>query len=639
MPTISSSVPGSGPHGSPAGSPPDSVRDRLVPPPIHPRWLAWLAPALVALFAGALRLVRLGQPPAIYFDETYYATDALALRTFGVEWGSVEDSDALMSAGTVDVWTDEPAIVMHPPFGKWMIAAGDALWGMLPFDAATSPVGWRLAAAVVGMLSVLVLARIAIRMTRSILLGSMAGLILALDGLHFTLSRIAMLDIFVMFWVLAGFACLVVDRERNRARLADLVNQGRADAWWLGMRWWRIAAGVCFGLACGTKWSALFFIAAFGLLTVAWDYGARRAAGQRRAGLPWLAADAAPAFVQVVGVAFVTYVATWSAWLFSSQGYYRDWAAQNADGIWHLVPGPLLPAVDAIRSLVAYHVRMWEFHTELDAHHDYASSAWEWLVMRTPVLFHSDWEATGCATEDATADCATVVLGIGTPVLWWLSLVALAVMLGWWMILRDWRAGAVLVGVAAGWLPWLAFPDRTMFVFYALPILPFLVLGITLAVGLLLGPNADSPRFGAVRRVVGGVVSGVTMLVILANFLFLYPVLSAEPITREAWSERMWFDTWIHGNADPAAEADADADTGADTGAGTDATEHEGEADTGAGADTEPGDHGGDAGPGGTPQAPETDQPGVQDDQEPQPGLEGDDGPDDDPAQPPAAGS
>ena len=552
MTTTAAAVPDSGPHSPADAEPPNSVRECLVPQAVRPRWLAWFVPGLVALFAGALRLVRLGEPREVYFDETYYATDALALRTFGVEWGTVDGSDALLNAGDLNIWTSEPAIVMHPPFGKWMIAAGDWLWNLLPFVTAGPP-GWRLAAAFIGMLSVFVLARLAIRMTRSILLGGAAGLILALDGLHFTLSRIAMLDIFLMFWVLAGFACLVVDRERSRRRLADLAEQGAAGTWWLGMRWWRVGAGVCFGLACGTKWSALFFVAAFGLLTVAWDYGSRRAAGQRRVAGPWFLTDAAPAFVQVVGVAFVTYLATWSAWLVGSAGYYRDWAAQNPGGLWDLA-GPLAPVVDTLRSLVAYHLRMWEFHTGLDAHHDYASTPWDWLVMRTPVLFHSDWEATGCA--DNAADCTTVVLGIGTPVLWWLSLLALAVMIGWWMVLRDWRAGAVLVGVAAAWLPWVAFPERTMFVFYALPLLPFLALAIVLALGLLLGPNADSPQFGVIRRVVGGVISGVTMLLILANFAFMYPVLSAEPITREQWGERMWFDTWIYGQVAPEAHTD-----------------------------------------------------------------------------------
>ncbi len=103
--------------------------------------------------------------------------------------------------------------VAHPPLGKIMIAAGEWLFGLTPF-------GWRFSVALVGSLSILMTARIARRMTSSTLLGCIAGLLMALDGLEFVLSRTAILDIFVMFWVLAAFGLLVIDRDRTRARVA-----------------------------------------------------------------------------------------------------------------------------------------------------------------------------------------------------------------------------------------------------------------------------------------------------------------------------------------------------------------------------------------------------------------------------------
>ena len=110
-----------------------------------------------------------------------------------------------------------------------------------------------------GSLSILMTARITRRMTRSTLLGCIAGLLLSLDGLEFVMSRTALLDIFVMFWVLAAFGCLLIDRDRARARLAeadaDAPPAGRARARTLGVRWWRVLAGVCLGLATASKWN------------------------------------------------------------------------------------------------------------------------------------------------------------------------------------------------------------------------------------------------------------------------------------------------------------------------------------------------------------------------------------------------
>ena len=42
-----------------------------------------------------LRLVDLGRPNAIAFDETYYVKDGLSLLLFGYERGSVDGADKM----------------------------------------------------------------------------------------------------------------------------------------------------------------------------------------------------------------------------------------------------------------------------------------------------------------------------------------------------------------------------------------------------------------------------------------------------------------------------------------------------------------------------------------------------------------
>jgi len=91
------------------------------------------------------------------------------------------------------------------------------------------------------------------------------------------------------------------------------------------------------------------------------------------------------------------------------------------------------------------------------------------------------------------------VLAIGTPAIWWGSMLALLFCLGWWLLHRDWRAGAVLCGVPAGWAPWFPLVSRTKFYYYALEFEPFLILSIVLCLGLILGPAAAS----ALRRSIG----------------------------------------------------------------------------------------------------------------------------------------
>ena len=158
------------------------------------------------MIAAILRFVNLGYPSGLVFDEVYYATEGQELLDHGVEWRTETDS----AGNVLNSYGD---FVVHPPLGKWIIALGIRLFGNDAF-------GWRFMAAVCGVLSVLIIVRTARRMFGSTVLGATAGLLVALDGMHLVLSRTAILDIFVMFFVVAAFACLVLDRDHRRAGVA-----------------------------------------------------------------------------------------------------------------------------------------------------------------------------------------------------------------------------------------------------------------------------------------------------------------------------------------------------------------------------------------------------------------------------------
>ena len=298
----------------------------------------------------------------------------------------------------------------------------------------------------------------------------------------------------------------------------------------LGIRWWLLAAGVCLGLAYGSKWNGIWYIPAFLALTVTWDIGARRAAGFSTPSPAAGARYAAGRLGAMAVVPTLTYLATWSGWLFTSTGYDRQWAAQN---------GIHIPVVSALVSLYQYNRAILAFNLGLMTHHPYQSKPWTWLVMSRPVSFF--WCPTTGAHPACSGGRAQEVLAIGTPLIWWTSIITLIICLGWWLTRRDWRAGAVLLGVAAGWLPWFTYAARTQFYFYAVSFVPFLVLSITLCMGLLIGPATAS----AGRRALGASLAGVYLLGVLVNFAYLYPVLAAQVIPYSQWLDRMWYHGWI----------------------------------------------------------------------------------------------
>jgi dolichyl-phosphate-mannose--protein O-mannosyl transferase len=497
----------------------------------------WVAPLLVTALAAVLRFWNLGQPRVFSFDETYYAKDALALLRFHYEQSTVQDANQRILQGNTHVFTGYASFIVHPPIGKWVIGLGEWMFGVTPF-------GWRFMPAVLGTLAVLMLARIVRRMTRSTLLGCLAGLLLAVDGLSIVLSRTALLDGPLAFFVLGAFGALVVDRDRARARLAawsagrpsgPLATTERGPR--LGWRPWRLAAGLLLGLACATKWSGLWYVVFFGVLTVVWDLGARRAVGLPSPAAATARRDLGPAFLSIVPVAAVVYVVAWVPWLLSyAQQKRDDWTIHPNGPSW--IP-------ESWRALVDYHRQMWSFHTHLDTPHPYAAKAIGWLLMVRPTAFWSQNDVSagtqGCPRGGST--CTQEVTSIGTPILWWGACLALVWLLWRWAAARDWRAGAVLAGVAAGWLPWVLFwRDRTIFTFYAVVVAPFMVIAVALLLGQLLGEReATSPT----RRTWGAAAVGGYVLLVVANTAWLWPLLVGDVLPYAEWLRRLWFRGWI----------------------------------------------------------------------------------------------
>ena len=174
------------------------------------RLWGWLGPLLMAAIGGGIRFWSLGRPDQLVFDETYYVKQGVSLLDHGVELrvrDGLETPDELFTNGTTDVWGTTGDMVVHPPVGKWVIAAGEWLFGP------TSSFGWRFGVAVLGTLSILVVGRVARRLFRSTLLGTIAAFLLAFEGHHFVHSRTGLLDLTVMFFTLTGFAALLIDRD------------------------------------------------------------------------------------------------------------------------------------------------------------------------------------------------------------------------------------------------------------------------------------------------------------------------------------------------------------------------------------------------------------------------------------------
>jgi len=215
----------------------------LAPPPapaaapVRLRWTRTEIATLACLtaIAAVIRLVDIGKPTDLVFDEIYFVEQA---------------RDYLKGTDFMDP---------HPPFAKLTIATSIKLFG-------DTPAGWRIMNAVVGTALVplmYVLARLLFRRKPAALF---AAAFVTLDGLCIVDSRIAVIDIHYVTWAVAAYVVLI-----------HLITNGRfADRWRL------VLIGVLSGLSLASK----LYIPFFGLLLVLGTLGlsawrAARAAGTR----------------------------------------------------------------------------------------------------------------------------------------------------------------------------------------------------------------------------------------------------------------------------------------------------------------------------------------------------------------------
>ncbi|HXZ26387.1 MAG TPA: phospholipid carrier-dependent glycosyltransferase [Terriglobales bacterium] len=165
------------------------------------------------LLAQTLFVVRVAQPSSYVFDEFHY----------------VPAAKAYLSLTNNRNWE-------HPPLGKYFIGAGIALLG----DEA---LGWRFFSTVFGALIVVGMYLWALAIFREPRLAVWVALITLVDQYLYVMARIAMLDVFMVCFMVWGLAAFSAAWESGR----DAASTRRL------LRF----AGAMFGLATAVKWEGL----------------------------------------------------------------------------------------------------------------------------------------------------------------------------------------------------------------------------------------------------------------------------------------------------------------------------------------------------------------------------------------------
>ena len=514
---------------------------------------------MIGIVAFLTRFIGLTSPTdggTPVFDEKHYAPQA---------WQMVQSWKNPFVGGIED--NPGYGLVVHPPVGKQIEMVSEWLFGY-------SALGWRAASALSGVVTISLLMSTVKRLADSTMVACMAGIIAVCDGVLLVTQRTAMLDVFQCFFVVAAAYLLVRDAQQMDARMCTVRRQGRiADSPWgprMGYRWWRFAAGVSIGLASGVKWSGLFYLVFFGLLSVMADCARRRRFSVQRPVRGTAGRDIAPAVASLVVLPIAVYVFSWRAWFSSETSVYRhakESGMIDSGSVLHRVPAP-------ISNWLYYQQQVLEFHSTLTNshghHHPWESKPWSWLASTRPMMYYD-------AVHDDGTHYAQMLLG--TPIIWWVSVPVMAWATWCWVIGRDRRWAVPVVGYTAGFLPWLTNVDRQMYFFYATNMIPFLIMAIALSLGQLYpwalrhraNQGSDSQGTGAItmprlkgaiqsRRLTiescwaqvkavwfdhtGSVLACVYLGAVVAMFVYFLPLMVAMPLSAAEWDDHMWLPSW-----------------------------------------------------------------------------------------------
>ena len=445
----------------------------------------WIALVAVTLGSALLRLVRLGDPKGLVFDEVYYARDAC--------W-------YVYAAPSVCGIEGETTMV-HPPMSKWLIAIGIRIFG---YDS----YGWRIAAAVAGIITVALLYLLARKILGSTLGAILASGLLGIDFLHLVQSRTSMLDIFIPMFGVAAILFVAYDRDRMIA-LLDQPPEERPHG--LLDRPWRLAAGVAGSAALASKWSGGLVLVVTILLTIAWEIAHRRRDGHGRPFRRFAREELPSIAIWLVIVPVILYGLTYAGRIGGSYTALPWTADAWVNNVWN------------------QQFEMINFHDDLDATHGYQSPWWSWILLKRPVSYA--YCGGGSCDPAVPEGEVKEVLATGSPFVWGASILAILFACWRWARRRDWRSpeGVVVAGFLLTYLPWIALTWRreAVFLFYILPTVPFMCLALAWV----------ATRIGWTWEAKAAV--GVFSVGALAMFVFYYPLLTNVSISEDAWRARI----------------------------------------------------------------------------------------------------
>lgn len=407
----------------------------------------------------------------------------------------------------------EPYETTHPPLGKVIMAFGLWLFGVNPF-------GWRIMGTLFGVAMVPIMYLFGKKIFHKRIYGFISAFLIAFECMHFAQTRIGTIDSYAGLFVILAYYFMYdsfINKSYETGFKKSLLPL--------------MLAGICWGLGSASKWTAVYAGGGLAVLYFtskimeyrSYDKMLRRnktTAARQNKIKSWflnhfvLTSLACVIFFVVIPVTI--YVAS-----------YLPIITLPGDG-------------HDLGEVWRYQVNMFDYHSKLTDPHTFASLAYEWPLIRKPLLEYRNM--------GLPADRTSLMYVMGNPAVFWFGIVCSFAAILISIMKKDKRAVPFLVAFAFQYLPWFRV-TRCIFIYHFFTSVPFMILCIVYVLNFLREdfPNIIAKDFGS--KGAGEATYKLSTIFIysylaitLALFIFLYPAISGMEVPT---SYLQWV-KWIH---------------------------------------------------------------------------------------------
>ena len=372
----------------------------------------------------------------------------------------------------------------HPHLGKILISLGVLIFGMTPF-------GWRIMSVLFGILIIPLMYLFAKKLFKDIYAATATTALLAFDCMHYTLSRIATIDIFAAFFILLMYYYMFRYLEADHQY--RMTKNALTDSFLPKPVYTALAlSGISMAFGIATKWTGVYAGMGLAILFI-WHTIVHYPKGQ-----------VLKLFFFCCGFFILIPLIVYTLCFIPVVGYS--------------------PYKNLIDKVVQGTIYMFNYHSTLVAEHYYSSPFYEWPVIWMPLLDANDAVS---ATKVSSVSC------MGNPLIWWAGIPCVFYTFYCWIFKRDKKAGFLVIAYLAQYVPWMSV-GRITFIYHYFPAILFVI--------LMMGYTIEKIK---ARFSWGKKATAIYLAAAVICFFLFFPVVSGLPVSKEWGLHLRWLKDWI----------------------------------------------------------------------------------------------